>query len=259
MSAVLSVRQVSKAFGGLQVLKDINLETLHGRVNALIGPNGAGKSTLANVISGFLPSSSGHVYLNGQDITHLSIHRRAALGVGRTFQNLALFTDMTVLENVMMGAFTSGRVGFLEAWIRSPRVASEELAMRNHSLQVLDELGLTALARRRVDSLGFGQAKLVELARVLAMRPRVLVMDEPAAGLTPADAQAMGERIARLAAGGVTVLLIEHNMKLVMGISDRITVMENGMVIAGGTPAEIQANESVIDAYLGRTSEGVTR
>jgi branched-chain amino acid transport system permease protein len=252
----LEIQQVSKAFGGVRVLNAVSFVVAPGRITALIGPNGAGKSTLANIISGLEPPSTGRVLLGDIDLTHEPAHRRAAMGVGRTFQSLQLFTNLTVLENVLMGAYGMGRSGVLAALAHTPRTRAEEGAMLEHSLAILAELNLTHLAHRRVDALGFGQAKLVELARVLAMRPRVLVMDEPAAGLTPADVRAMTRRIADLAASGLTILLIEHNMRMVMDCAETIVVLDHGDLIASGSPAEIQTNERVIDAYLGRSPTG---
>lgn len=252
----LEVQQVSKAFGGLRVLHSVSFVVAPCRITALIGPNGAGKSTLANIISGLEPPSAGRVVLGDIDLTHQPAHRRAAMGVGRTFQSLQLFTNLTVLENVLMGAYGLGRSGVLAALARTPATRHEEKAMLDHSMAILAELDLAHLAHRRVDALGFGQAKLVELARVLAMRPRVLIMDEPAAGLTPADVRAMTRRIGDLAASGLTILLIEHNMRMVMDCAETIIVLDHGHLIATGSPTEIQANERVIDAYLGRRPTG---
>lgn len=251
VSQVLCAKGINKAFGGNKVLRGVDLEAHPGRVTALIGPNGAGKSTLANILNGFETPDAGTVLLGDVNITTVPPHRRAELGLGRTFQNLELFPQLTVLDNVMMGAYCRYRAGFLDALLGLSPGRREEKEAAELAMTILEDLGLADLAHRRVGSLGFGQAKLVELARVMAMEPAVLVMDEPAAGLTAQDADAMGEHIVRWAKKGVTVLLIEHNMKLVMSISDWVVVLDQGQVIASGTPAEVQGNERVIDAYLG--------
>jgi ABC-type branched-subunit amino acid transport system ATPase component len=252
MGRTLEIRRVSKSFGGVRALGDVSLVAEPGRVNALIGPNGAGKSTLANVISGFTRPDDGRMVLGEVDITHQPAHRRAELGLGRTFQNLELFSGLSVLENLMLGGYSRGRAGFAASLLRLPFVRREDEAIRAASLRTLELLGLSGLVDRLVDSLSFGQAKLVELARALAAEPAVLLLDEPAAGLTPSEAESLGRRIVAVADDGVTVLLIEHNMKLVMEISDRIWVLDEGKLIAEGRPSEIQGDERVIEAYLGR-------
>lgn len=256
MTGTLRVESVAKAFGGVRVLEEVSLEARPGQVTALIGPNGAGKSTLANIISGFVAPTSGRVLLDDRVITTSRVHGRAALGIGRTFQNLEVFVGMSVLENVMMGAYRSGRTGYPGAMLRIG-VRREERDLVGRARAVLDEWGLAHLAARRVEELAFGEAKLVELARALAMDPQVLVMDEPAAGLPPTAAHEVGQRIASLADRGLTILLIEHNMQLVMGISDRVVVLDHGVVIADGTPDVVQRDPQVITAYLGAGVEAL--
>ena len=252
MGGRLVVHDVTKAFGGNVVLKDVSLEAAPGAITALIGPNGAGKSTLANVISGFVPATRGRVTFDDHELTGLSMRRRAALGVGRTFQNLEVFVGMTVLDNVMMGTYTTGRTGYLSAMVGLGRVAAEERQMRTKAEGLLAEWGLRGVAGRRVEELSFGEAKLVELARVLAMDPEIIVMDEPAAGLPPSAAHEVGDRIRTLSQEGITLLLIEHNMQLVMGVADHIVVLDHGQVIAEGPPDTVRADPAVIEAYLGR-------
>lgn len=239
--AVLELTGVEKRYGGVRVLHDVSLDVPAGRVTALIGPNGAGKSTLANVANGMTRPDAGRVLLDGRDITHVPTWRRAALGLGRTFQNLELFSGLTVLENVMVGAHARGV---------SRRV------LRDASLEALERFGIGRLAHQRVESLGFGEAKLVEPARMLAGEPRVAILDEPAAGLPPASADALAGRIAALSDQGLAVLLIEHNVPLVMKLADHVVVMVEGMLLTSGPPDVVRRDQRVIDAYLGVDEDG---
>jgi len=236
MTVALAVENVEKAYGGVQVLRGVSLEVRAGSVCALIGPNGAGKSTLANVVSGMTLPDSGTVRLGGEDITALPAWKRAARGLGRTFQNLELFAGLTVLENVVVGGYALG-------------LPVSELRARG--LAALERFGIASLADRRVESLAFGEAKLVEPARMLVGEPKVAILDEPAAGLPPDSAEQLAERIAALCRDGLGVLLIEHNVPLVMDLADRVVVLESGAVLADGPPGEVRADQRVIDAYLG--------
>ena len=237
----LFVEDVVKSFGGVNVLRRVTLEARQGLVTAIIGPNGAGKSTLANVISGLVSPDAGRIRLDGTDITAVPAYRRARLGIGRTFQNLQLFGGMTVAENVALGGYR-WRAG------RGRDRARDHAAMVSSAMA---EMNLQPLAGREVEALGFGQAKLVEPARVLAMDPSVLVMDEPAAGLSASGVGLLKPWIAGRAQAGVAVVLIEHNMRLVMELSDYVYVLDHGVVIAQGTPAEVRVNPLVLEAYLG--------
>lgn len=240
--STLTVAGVSKHFGGLQVLREVTLTAREAQVTAIIGPNGAGKSTLANVISGLIRADGGRIQLDDRDITKLPAFRRARLGVGRTFQNLQLFSGMTVRENVALG-------GFRHHFAKDGRDHEEAVA------EAIATLELDGIADRDVDALGFGQAKLVEPARVLAGSPSVLVMDEPAAGLGAAGADALGRWIRGRAAAGVAVVLIEHNMRLVMELADYIYVLDHGVLIAEGTPTEVRTDPNVLEAYLGHGND----
>lgn len=240
----VDIRGVSKHFGGVRVLDQVSLVAEPGRVTALIGPNGAGKSTLVNVVSGYVKPSEGSVWLDELDITRFPTSRRASLGVGRTFQNLELFHGMTVEDNTVLGRYRK-HCGW-RRWFTGPGASD-----RRSVAGIIEELSLADHRDQDSESLSFGQAKLVEPARVLAMDPSVIVMDEPAAGLTAAQTADLGRWIVEVAAKGIAVLLIEHNMGLIMEIADYIYVLDSGSLIGQGTPAEVQASQAVLDAYLG--------
>jgi branched-chain amino acid transport system ATP-binding protein len=237
--AALEVRDVVVRFGGNVAVDDVSIVAEPGLVTGLIGPNGAGKTTLFNVVTGLLAPSAGTVLLEGRDITRLPPYRRARRGLARTFQRLELFSVMTVRENVAVAAETR------RAWSRdasSPdRVVDE----------VIERIGLTDRAHERVDALPTGQARLVELGRALATRPKVLLLDEPASGQTEAETERFAALLRELSRDGITIVLVEHDVQLVMAVCDRIHVLDFGRVIATGLPEEIRANEAVLTAYLG--------
>lgn len=240
----IEVRNIRKHFGGVQVLVDVSLVAEPGKVTALIGPNGAGKSTLANIVSGYVRPNAGTVTLAERDVTRMRTHARASLGLGRTFQNLELFQGMSVEENVVLGRYREYTP--FARMFRGPSPAdTAEVA------STVKALGLGSYSQQDAGALSFGQAKMVEPARVLAMRPQAVVMDEPAAGLTAAQTSDLGEWIVGVARSGVAVLIIEHNMRLIMDIADYIYVLDSGALIAEGTPAEVSVNQVVLNAYLG--------
>ena len=245
----LVLAHIKKSFGGVRVLADVNLTARGGQLTALIGPNGAGKSTLANIMSGLVAADSGRIFLGDQELTRLPAYQRARRGLSRTFQNLELFSEMTVRENTVLGAFRELRGNPWKSPLRT-RIGDRDLGSLTD--EALAGLGITHLSGRLVEELGFGDAKLVEPARLLAAQPRALVMDEPAAGLAWKGARALGEWMCGLTTAGVAVVLIEHNMRLVMEIADHIAVLDHGSLIAEGPPEEIRVNEAVLEAYLGR-------
>ena len=248
---LLAVSDLGKKFGGLQAVSEVSFAVERGAIKAVIGPNGAGKTTLFNLITGSLAPTSGSVLLDGRDITGRKPHQIASFGVARTFQNIKLFPGMTVLENVMIGRHIRSCGGFIASMLHLPSVLAEEQRIRQAALERLEMLGIAELAEVEATSLAFGQQRAVELARALAMEPDLLLLDEPAAGLNIYETAEVGRLISSIRQLGITVVLVEHDMSLVMDISDEIVVLSFGRKIAEDVPEAIQRNEEVIKVYLG--------
>ena len=252
MSAQLEIREVSKAFGGVQAVTRVSLDVPRGEILSVIGPNGAGKTTVLNMISGFYHPDSGRITLEGQDITDLAPSRIAELGIARTFQNIALFRGMTVLDNLMLGRHVHMKTGVLSAFAYWGFAEKEEVQHRRRVEDIIDFLRIQDLRRRPTGSLAYGLQKRVELGRALALDPKILLLDEPMGGCNHEEKEDMARFILDVnEEWGVTVILIEHDMGVVMDISDRVAVLDMGQKIAEGTPDEVRANPRVIKAYLG--------
>jgi len=249
--ALLEVSGVSKRFGGLQAVKDVSFRVEKGTIKAVIGPNGAGKTTLFNLLSGFIAPDAGTIAFRGEAIQGRAPHEVAALGLSRTFQHTRLFSRMTALENVMVGRHVRSRAGFLSGMLHLPFTWREEREVRERSLEVMDFLGISALAPAEATSLSYGRQRAVELARALACEPELLLLDEPAAGLNMRETADVAKLIARLRDRGVTVLIVEHDVSLVMGISDTIAVLSYGRKIADADPRSVQKDPEVVRVYLG--------